>query len=587
LKSRVVIATTAVRAGMFVVELDRPWSETPFLVQGFLVNDTEDIRLLRSLCLEVAIDPRRSAADSLRELIDLYDMPVEVPARRADQQMEVRMRYVEHGRYQSQPLTTPWISLGKLRETVTRGFQSLQPTSRRQTRAIDIEQVDANEDDDDQPILPRFSRSQIRYASVDEQRGKPVSAARPVAWEKRSSRLNRQVQLDNDDSLLSRLEAFDRIIESLRPDLSGLTEKLGALQRFARSRRFIGWRSTKRVPLTAAESEALQIPSFIDLVVYKDRVGIESEIANARRAVTLTEDTLAKLKADASNEAAFRVDGLPDVVDAIVESVSRNADAMIWLARVRGADATAYSHSIKVTSYLLALGRHLGFPKNELAQLTLIGLLMDIGKLDLDPAIVNKRDALTDEEFEMLQSHVELGLTRLAATMHLDRAVLEGIAHHHEWIDGSGYPQGLKGDQISIFGRMSAIADMYAALTTDRPYAPTMSSYDALQLMYARADKQLHGPLVEQFVRAIGLYPVGSLVLLSTEEVAVVTALDKVQRLEPRVLVLTGPDKNTLARPYELDLLKQNLEKQEDRIRILRSLPAGVHNIDFRNFYIA
>jgi HD-GYP domain-containing protein (c-di-GMP phosphodiesterase class II) len=212
---------------------------------------------------------------------------------------------------------------------------------------------------------------------------------------------------------------------------------------------------------------------------------------------------------------------------------------------------------------------------------------MDIGKLELDPQLVNKTGPLLPEEFVELQRHVDLGLARLESTMQLPRAVIEGIAQHHEWIDGSGYPAGLSGEQIGIYGRMAAIADMYAALTTHRPYAPTMSSYDALQLMYARAHAQLHGPLVEQFVRAIGLYPVGSLVLLNTEEVAVVTALDKVQRLEPRVLVLTGPDKNTLERPFELDLMRGPKDARGNQIKILRSLPAGVHNIDFRNFYIA
>jgi HD-GYP domain-containing protein (c-di-GMP phosphodiesterase class II) len=568
---------------MFVIELDRPWTETPFLVQGFLVNEVDDLTLLRSLCLEVVIDPRRSSADSLRELIDVYDIPEEQPE--PVDQSEVRIRYVEHARYQAPQTSTPWMSLGKLRETVTKGFQSLQAPSRRQ-RDVQHKHVQA-QDDEPQPSLPRFSRSDIRYASVNEQKSMPASSARPVKWEKRKSRLGRHVPTDHDESLLSRLELFDRLVASLRPDMSGLRSTFGAIGKLARSRPFATLRGGRTRRPGRGDKDTLRIPSIIDLVVYRDRVGIESEVARAREAITLTEDTLAKLKADAVTEAALRVDGLPDVVDAIVQSVSRNADAMIWLARVRGSDATAYSHSIKVTAYLLALGRHLGFPKAELAQLTLVGLLMDIGKLDLDPAIVNKREALSEEEFEMLQSHVELGLTRLTSTMNLENAVLEGVAQHHEWIDGSGYPKGLSGDQIGIFGRMAAIADMYAALTTDRPYAPTMSSYDALQLMYARADKQLHGPLVEQFVRAIGLYPVGSLVLLSTEEVAVVTALDKVQRLEPRVLVLTGADKNTLDRPYELDLLKQKDLAPDKKVRILRSLPAGVHNIDFRNFYIA
>ena len=391
-------------------------------------------------------------------------------------------------------------------------------------------------------------------------------------------------------AVTERLARFERLIESLKPDVRGFLRNLlpgGAALAPLRAvsrlrlprgrRRRWGWKA----------AGDLSIPKYIELVVYRDRVGIEGEIARARDAMRLSEDTLAGLKSDADREASLRVDGLPGVVDALVDSVSRNADAMIWVSRVRLQNSTAYSHSIKVASYLLAFGRHLGFPSAELAELAQVGLLMDVGKLELDPQLVNKTETLTDGEFVELQRHVELGLDRLQRSVQLPKTVVEGIAQHHEWIDGSGYPLGLADKEIGIYGRMAAIADMYAALTTHRPYAPTMSSYDALQLMYARADQQLHGPLVEQFVRAIGLYPVGSLVLLTTEEVAVVTALDKVQRLEPRVLVLTGPDKNTLEKPYELDLLKAPRDERGAQVKILRSLPAGVHNIDFRNYYIA
>jgi HD-GYP domain-containing protein (c-di-GMP phosphodiesterase class II) len=400
----------------------------------------------------------------------------------------------------------------------------------------------------------------------------------------------RRAATSDDSAMAERLARFDRLIESLKPDVGGLLRNLmPSRATFAPIRAVSRLRlpRVKRRSLSPDQAKDLSIPKYVDLVVYRDRIGIEAEISRARDAMRLSEDTLARLKSDAGREGALRVDGLPGVVDALVESVSRNSDAMIWVSRVRLQNSTAYSHSIKVASYLLAFGRHLGFPASELADLAQVGLLMDVGKLELDPQLVNKTDALTDEEFVELQRHVELGLDRLERSIVLPKAVMEGIAQHHEWIDGSGYPYGLAGEEIGIYGRMAAIADMYAALTTHRPYAPTMSSYDALQLMYARADQQLHGPLVEQFVRAIGLYPVGSLVLLNTEEVAVVTALDKVQRLEPRVLVLTGPDKNTLERPYELDLVKGPKDARGQAVKILRSLPAGVHNIDFRNYYIA
>jgi HD-GYP domain-containing protein (c-di-GMP phosphodiesterase class II) len=596
LKSRVSVVTSDLRPGMFVVELDRPWAGTPFLVQGFLATEPDDIETLRQLCLEVVIDPRRSDAAALTGLLDLYQLPEE-SAEPEDAEDLVRVRYV-----QNQPATpragfnAAWVDLKRLRETVSKGFMSLTgPASmdgawRARQKRLRIKPGEV-EQQDETVALPRFSKSEIRYAPVDEQPDsmrKPFRKKKPsgIAWEKRSSRMRRAVSSD-DVAVTERLARFDRLIESLKPDVGGLLRNLmpsGATLAPLRAVARLRQRGVKRRPVSSDQARDLSIPKYLDLVVYRDRVGIEGEIARARDAMRLSEDTLARLKSDAGREGALRVDGLPGVVDALVASVSRNADAMIWVSRVRLHNSTAYSHSIKVASYLLAFGRHLGFPASELAELAQVGLLMDV---ELDPQLVNKTETLTDDEFVELQRHVELGLERLERSIALPKSVMEGIAQHHEWIDGSGYPKGLQGEQIGIYGRMAAIADMYAALTTHRPYAPTMSSYDALQLMYARADQQLHGPLVEQFVRAIGLYPVGSLVLLSTEEVAVVTALDKVQRLEPRVLVLTGPDKNTLARPYELDLVKAPKDERGQIVKILRSLPAGVHNIDFRNYYIA
>ena len=576
---------------MFVVELDRPWAGTPFLVQGFLASEAEDITALRSLCLEVVIDPRRSAAASLSELLDLYQLREETAELEQDDDT-VRIRYVQNALARPRPgFNGAWVDLKRLRETVSKGFMSLTaPASMEGAWRAQQKRLHAEDEVIETVALPRFSKSQIHYAPVDQQPDGPHKPVKPtnMAWEKRKSRM-RRAALSDDAAVTERLARFERLIESLTPDLGGFLRNLMPSRAAFAPLRAVARLRLPRVRRRGSKANQrlhLRIPKYIELVVYRDRVGIENEIARAREAMHLSEDTLTRLASDAGREGSLRVDGLPAVVDALVQSVSRNADAMIWVSRVRLQNSTAYSHSIKVASYLLAFGRHLGFPAAELAELAQVGLLMDVGKLELDPQLVNKSEALSDGEFIELQRHVELGLDRLERSIDLPKAVIAGIAQHHEWIDGSGYPMGLSGEEIGIYGRMAAIADMYAALTTHRPYAPTMSSYDALQLMYARADQQLHGPLVEQFVRAIGLYPVGSLVLLNTEEVAVVTALDKVQRLEPRVLVLTGRDKNTLERPYELDLVKKPKDQQGRPVKILRSLPAGVHNIDFRNYYI-
>jgi HD-GYP domain-containing protein (c-di-GMP phosphodiesterase class II) len=192
---------------------------------------------------------------------------------------------------------------------------------------------------------------------------------------------------------------------------------------------------------------------------------------------------------------------------------------------------------------------------------------------------------LAPAEHEMMKNHVRLGLEALRGSGALPAEVAQGIAQHHERLDGSGYPKGLKGNAISIYGRMAAIADSFAALITPRAYANPLAPQDALMNLYEWAGTSFHEPLVEQFVQAVGVFPVGSLVELSSGEIAVVVVHNRVRRLEPRVLLLTGPDKAPLAEPVERDLLAQG-KSEQGRVRIVRGLPAGAYGLKLRDYYM-
>ena len=154
-------------------------------------------------------------------------------------------------------------------------------------------------------------------------------------------------------------------------------------------------------------------------------------------------------------------------------------------------------------------------------------------------------------------------------------------------MNGTGYPRGLVGDEISIYGRMAGIVDTFAALTNHRPYAAAASSYEALRSISGWAGDFFHEPLVQQFVSSIGVFPVGSLIELSTGEVAIVVAHNKVRRLKPRVLVVTGPDKTRSPHPAMLDLLYAPNVSGEEQVFIKRGLPAGAYGLDLTDFYVA
>jgi HD-GYP domain-containing protein (c-di-GMP phosphodiesterase class II) len=184
-----------------------------------------------------------------------------------------------------------------------------------------------------------------------------------------------------------------------------------------------------------------------------------------------------------------------------------------------------------------------------------------------------------------MKRHVELGIKALDDSGEVDPDVREGIAQHHERLDGSGYPHGLSGASISIYGRMAGIADSFAALTSLRPYATPLAAYDALKILYSQAGTHFHAPLVEQFAQAIGIFPAGSLVELSSGEVATVLAHNRARRLEPRVLILTDPDKKLIHEPASLDLLLQPKAADGTDIKIVKGLPTGAYGLDLRQFY--
>src|SRR6185295_12441640 len=258
---------------------------------------------------------------------------------------------------------------------------------------------------------------------------------------------------------------------------------------------------------------------------------------------------------------------------------------LMWVAKLREQDIATYGHGLQVSVYLTAFGRHLGFPRAQLSQLAQVGLLLDIGKIRLPRALLEKQGRLTDEEFDQAKAHVQHGLAILAETPGFDADILRGIEEHHERMNGTGYPKALMGEEIGIFGRMAGIVDCFAALTNHRPYAPAVSSYEALRNITAWGGEFFHEPLVQQFVSSVGVFPVGSLIELSSGEVAVVVEHSKVRRLKPRVLVVTGPDKTPAAHPTLLDLLYDPKIGQEENVFIRRGLAAGAYGLDLKDFY--
>lgn len=326
-------------------------------------------------------------------------------------------------------------------------------------------------------------------------------------------------------------------------------------------------------------------PPGLRLMRHGAPMPVEQALPRAREAVEGGAHALEALMRDLRNNVAPDFRRIDAAAIDLVESVIENPDAALLVSRMRSEHRRTYEHGLKSALNLLALGRHLGLPKEELVHLAMIGMLADVGKTLLPRAVLDKPGVLSPDEFATVRTHVTIGMDALRkAGIELHPKVASGILEHHERMDGSGYPKGVTGERLSLYGRMAAIADCFAALITERPHAHALSPQDALLRLYEWSGRLLHEPLLEQLVQAIGVFPVGSLVELSSGEVALVTAQNRVRRLEPRVLIVAGPDKQALDAPIERDLMMRR-EDGTAPLRIAKGLPAGAYGLALHDFY--
>ncbi|MFM5133209.1 HD-GYP domain-containing protein [Aeromonas rivipollensis] len=229
---------------------------------------------------------------------------------------------------------------------------------------------------------------------------------------------------------------------------------------------------------------------------------------------------------------------LAAVAEEMVDTMFTHGDAMLCLARIRAKDAYLMEHSMNVAILLANFGRYLGLERNVLKELTLGGLLHDVGKIMTPDEVLNKPGKLTDEEFGVMRQHVVHSYDILSNTAGITPTMLEVAANHHERLDGTGYPQRLKGEQLSLYTRMSGIVDVYDAVTADRVYKQGMQPTQAFRILLKGADHHFDRVLVTKFIKCMGVYPVGTLVQLSNQRLAVVMQRNEQQPLKPVVKVI-------------------------------------------------
>jgi len=295
------------------------------------------------------------------------------------------------------------------------------------------------------------------------------------------------------------------------------------------------------------------------------------------------EDVMGELK----SSGKLNVHKLEAAVLPMVDSVLRNPAAMSCLMRIRRKGGYLYSHSLASSVWATALGREIGLDRDALRVVALGAMLLDVGKIRIPGKILDKPGKLDAAEIALVRRHVEFGLDLVREAGDVDPRVLDMVAHHHERHNGSGYPKGLKGSEIPVYGRIAGIVDTYDAMITSRPYASTQSSYGALRQLRALAGTEFQSEVVDQFTQAIGMFPTGTLVLLNTGEVAVVTAQSRIRRLRPEVMIILDADKQPLAdyRVVDLNQVSATADDQAS-LWIESGLEPGAYGVDPAEYYL-
>jgi putative nucleotidyltransferase with HDIG domain len=314
------------------------------------------------------------------------------------------------------------------------------------------------------------------------------------------------------------------------------------------------------IVVTEVESEA-QVEAELRQVAAVQRVtapvSISAEIEKAAKICAQSKRAVMSMFQEARMGNAVDTNGARQMVEEISDSVSRNPGALISLARLKTVDDYTYMHSVAVCAMMVALARQLGLDEEQTRLAGLAGLMHDLGKAAMPMDVLNKPGKLTDSEFSVIKTHPVEGYRLLKAGKDVDEVVLDVCLHHHEKTDGSGYPKGLKADEISLFAKMGAVCDVYDAITSNRPYKLGWDPAESLRKMAEWANGHFDGKVFQAFVKSLGIYPIGSLVKLSSGRLGVVVDQTSKSLTTPCVKVFFSTKSNMRIVPEVIDLSKQ------------------------------
>lgn len=528
------IAVTSLTLGMFVAELDRPWEGTPFMLQGFVLDNDEDLGSIQRNCQFVYIDRTKSIG-------------AQFSAATKQNVAIKREGAVVRARAPSAPLPnkkTPAIDKARRGEKVSfmdimRDLKKYKDPSNAEQSSQDGTLFNVRQGGDTmaQTTMPYDTKS--NGASVG---GEQASTAKQL--------------IDDIGGFVGGLFGRQKLKSSVKDTLQGERTK------------------------QSADDDAYKV------TIYEEDPPVELEIAAIYPVYEQSEIATRSIFDAIANEQEVDISAVSEVLDSMVESIGRTPDALLWLAKLKQTDDYAYSHALNVSITLMAFSNFLALSKKQIKDLGLAGLLQDVGKVKISSDILLKKGKLTREEYEYAKKHVDESIKILQNTANITNEVMQLVAQHHERVDGTGYPDQLSENQISIPAQAAGLIDAYCAMTSNKSYAKGLYHQQALDEIHSLSGKQFSEQLVNQLVQFMGIYPVSSLVELNTGEVGVVIQQNQVRRMLPRLMLLMGPDKSRYEAPVILNLLTNPSTPTGEAYRITKSLAPDSYGLNPNDFFV-
>lgn len=529
------ILSNQLQFGMFIAELDRPWLDSPFLLQGFVLEDDEQMQALKKLCEFVYVDRTKSIGNQ-------FGAKAKANVAIKRESIPVVIKQPSNSQPNTRVNTAPKVMV----KTTSNQKKTLQQSSFFEIMSA-IKKGDITQTNDG--II--FNVKEVKQTN-------------PALVQTNGAHAPERALVDS--------ESDGGALGFLKNLFGNKKEKLKTPK---------GNGQDDDDPFGITESEMYRIH------VYQNEVPrVEQEMAVIYPSFEKTQIATKQIFEAIANKQNLDISTVSEVLDHMVDSISRTPDALMWLAKLKDADNVAYAQALNVSINMMAFSSFLALPKLEIKEMGLAGLLQDLGKVKIPQRILLKNAKLSPTEFEIAKLHIEEGLRILEKNTDIPPSVIEVIAQHHERYDGSGYPNSMDGEQIQIRAQIAGLIDTYCALTTDRSYAKSIHNLKALDEIHQMRDKLFSSELVEQLIQFFGIYPVSSLVELNSGEIGVVIQQNQVRRLLPRVMVVLAPDRSRNEFPVTLDLLTSPKTPDGEVYQIVRAVTADSLGLHAEDFYI-